>query len=125
MRKHTIGSVLVMALGLVFSGLAVSAPAPAYAAAGDVQCGVNSIVGMWIEVRGGKSDWAKLRSTSDHRIAGWSYDTQGKQWRAHVGCGGTPQRWGRTMTSPWTGRGGPTTITCLDYEGWPNTCSVG
>lgn len=27
---------------------------------------------------------------------GWSYNTHGRRFKAHIGVGGTPQKWGRT-----------------------------
>lgn len=53
-----------------------------------------NIVGMWVEVSGGTSGWATLTQTSVN-VYDWYFDAQGKEWRAHVGIGGTPQNWMR------------------------------
>ena len=73
---------------------------PAYAAGGNVfDENGRPIVGMWVEVQGGRSGWAELRGSGSNRT--WYYDTQGKPYQVHVGVGGTPQRWDSNIKSGW------------------------
>lgn len=111
-----------MAMAL-FASLAFITAAPANAASGKVSCGVNNPVGMWVEVSGGTSGWATLANTSSPRVKNWSYNTQGKQWRARVGCGGTSENWKYSITSNWTTLQGAT-VSCAD-EGWFKKCVAG
>ena len=47
---------------------------PAYAAGGNVFNGNRRpIVGMWVEVQGGRSGWAELHGSGSNRT--WYYDT--------------------------------------------------
>ncbi|HNE74864.1 MAG TPA: hypothetical protein PK623_08080, partial [Microthrixaceae bacterium] len=58
---------------------------------GSVMC-VNQapVVGVWVNVQGGRSGWAG-RSGSGFQ-QGWSYNTQGRPYSLTVGCGGGPAR---------------------------------
>lgn len=105
-----------MAIMLSIAGVAFTST-PAYAASGSVTCSTSQIVGLWIEVGGGRSGWAGRSRTNDFRVNRWWYNTQGKWWRAHVGCGGSQQHWGVTIFSNWTNRQGVTTISCSDLPG--------
>lgn len=95
--------------GLLFAGAALASFAfssqTAQAAGGNVMDGnQRNIVGMWVEVDGGGSGWAKLTGSGYSR--GWEFNTKGRRYRLHVGVGGTPQRWEKNIKSGW-----------LDYQG--------
>ena len=94
-NKFLISGVLLGTL--LFSGLVSS---DVYAAGGNVMDGnQREIVGMWVEVQGGKSGWATLRGQGYSKT--WSYDTQGKPYQLHVGVGGSPEHWAHSIHSPW------------------------
>ena len=98
--------------------------APAFATGGTVQCSTSTIVGMWVEVSGGTSGWATRTATSDHRINFWSYNTQGKAWKTNVGCGGTPQNWGQSISSGLTSlQMSNVGVICTDI-GYVRTCQI-
>lgn len=111
---------------LLSLGFLVGLTGTANAAGGKVTCpvGMGHVVGVWMEVSGGGSGWARLTNTSGGLAKRWSYDTKGRSWRAHVGCGGTPQKWKRKYYSDWTSRSGSSTITCYD-DGRFSGCRVG
>ena len=82
---------------LLFSGLASS---HVYAAGGNVMDeSQREIVGMWVEVQGGRSGWATLRGQGYSKT--WYYNTQGKPYQVHVGVGGSPQHWENSIHSDW------------------------
>lgn len=94
-------------LALVWAGLLAAAslmgtPSPAMAAnSGTVMCADQStVVGVWVEVSGGRSGWA-TRSGSGYSQR-WSYNTQAKSYSLHVGCGGTPQKWAYSTKTTFT-----------------------
>lgn len=107
--KKLVSTISAVALASI-SSIALSSPA--YAASGSVMCSYVPVVGMWIEVEKGKSGWAWMSgsNTDGSHYRNWSYDTQGKRWRAHVGCDGTPEKWGRNLKSNWTT--GNANLTC-------------
>ena len=74
------------------------------------------IVGVWIEVQGGKSGWASWRpmSPSERDVVRWSYDTQDKNWEARVGRGGTPDNWGIVHNSGFTSLHGRVNMTLTE-----------
>lgn len=115
--KKALCSVLVASIACLFMPILST---PAYAAGGSVQCPADDVVGLWIEVRNGISGWADLRSTPLSSISEFYYDTQGKEWRGHVGCGGTPEEWGYTIYTNWT-KAESATISCTS----PTICIVG
>jgi hypothetical protein len=84
---------------LVTVGLAGLGPIGVADAANDGQviC-MNSaeVVGVWVAVQDGASGWA--RRTGQGNAQNWHYDTQGKPYELHVGCGGSPAEW-RTSNS--------------------------
>jgi hypothetical protein len=57
----------------------------------------DEVVGVWVAVQGGSSGWA--RRTGQGHAQGWHYDTQGKPYELHVGCGGSPAHWKATTTT--------------------------
>lgn len=122
-KKKLMASFVTIALSTT-GVMAATASSPAYAAGGTASCAMNEIVGIWIEVDGGRSGWANRKLTNNPRINQWSYDTQGKRWSANVGCGGTPQNWRWTIGSNWTFIQGAATISCADY-GYLKTCRIG
>jgi len=63
----------------------------------------HGIVGMWVEVKGGRSGWAKLtdgEAGTSYEMT-WTYDTQGKPFKVSIGYGGTPQEWEKSIQSNW------------------------
>lgn len=90
---------VLAAVGLVF-GLALAwAPAAGAANSGTVTCyNQASVVGVWVTVNGGTSGWA-ARSGSGFQQR-WSYNTQGRSYKLTVGCGGTPQQWAASTSTP-------------------------
>lgn len=94
-----------MAVALGFVGLFGFTAKEVDAAGGFVvSAEQDPVVGIWIEVKDGKSGWANMKSTTANYKKSWSYDTQGKQWQAKIGTKGTPQNWDVTHTTPWTSR---------------------
>ena len=95
---------MVVALGLVglfgFTTKEVDAAQGYIMTSGNTD---NNIVGVWVEVQGGTSGWAQLRSGNPNTNYSktWSYNTQGKRWQAHVGINGTSQKWDTTIKSGW------------------------
>lgn len=72
---------------------------PAHAAnSGSVTCmDQSSVVGVWVTVQGGTSNWAR-RSGSGYSQS-WSYNTQGRPYKLTVGCGGTPKVWASSSST--------------------------
>ena len=93
---------LITAAALI-AAVAVPTEAAARSKRGEVVCagGESPVVGVWVKVRGGTSGWATLSNKRGHK-ANWSYDTQGKKYQLHIGCGGTPQRWETNTRTGWT-----------------------
>lgn len=93
-----------MIIFLMASILLVSSLTPAYAHENSGSSLTNitphHVVGIWIEVDGGDSNWATFYETTNS-VYTWSYNTQGKRWRMHLGLGGTPQNWRFKRISPW------------------------
>lgn len=90
--------------GLLFAGAAVTALAfsaqKAEASSGQIVDGSGRpVVGVQVEVKGGGSGWVHLDKTAESHIAGWKYDTKGRDYRLHVGVGGTSQNWGNNIKS--------------------------
>ena len=93
---------------------------PVYAAGGNVfDTNGRPIVGMWVEVQGGRSGWAELRGSGSNRT--WYYDTQGKPYQVHVGVGGTPQRWDSNIKSGWNYNQGRAVQVNTGYDYWHRT----
>lgn len=91
-----------------------------YAASGVVESYVASepIVGLWIEVEGGGSGWAHLNNRGLQKT-GWSYNTHGRRFKAHIGVGGTPQKWGRTCITGWKNDANGLLLQAYGYPGAP------
>lgn len=86
--------------GLLLAGVALASVAfsaqKAEASNGNIMDGDRMpIVGIWVEVHGGKSGWANFRPTTPGQkySVAWNYDTQNKPFELHIGVGGTPQKW--------------------------------
>ena len=98
MKKGIVAPALTLILALQCGGIA-------HADSGVIKNPYGEpIVGVWIEVQGGRSGWASWRpldSSTPHNVM-WSYDTQGKNWEARVGRGGTPNDWGIVHNSGYT-----------------------
>lgn len=95
-RLGVVGAaVLVAATGVI------SSQNPAMAANGGKAMCVNKdpVVGVWVEVSGGRSGWA-TRSGSGYS-QNWAYNTQGKAYSLTVGCGGSPARWAVSTRTPY------------------------
>lgn len=91
-QKVIVGSAL--ALGLL--GGAIATGQTAEASQGYImEAGRKNIVGVWVEVKGGTSGWAKFSPTISGQkySVSWSYNTQNKPFSLHIGVGGTPQDW--------------------------------
>ncbi len=109
------GLALVSPLGLTGQANADAA----YTVSGKINC-INSAdpVGVWVEAPNGGSGWAKRwLDVSD----GWGYGhyskalPNGGPFRLHVGCGGTPQKWGMTAYSDFH-TGGQFSVVCNDLN---------
>lgn len=120
-RLKSRAAVAIGAFALVAASMTLTA-APANAAGGTVTCASSTPVGMWVEVQNGTDGFATLSSTANPRVKNWSYNTQGKRFRVYVGCGGTAQTWGSSITSNWSTSG--STISCADV-GYNRTCRIG
>ena len=95
MRK----TLLVFATSLA---IATISAIPVFAKSGIVKDrSSQGIVGMWVEVEGGRSGWAKLTGGEGGSgyYKSWSYDTQGKRFKVDIGYGGTPIHWGKSIHS--------------------------
>ena len=119
-RVSSTAAVSLLAAG---SALALCAT-PAYASSGRVTCATSAVVGMWVDVENGTDGWATLSNTSDPTTKGWSYNTQNRRWRVFVGCGGTSQNWGQSISSDFTSLQGTRTISCSD-TGYVRKCIIG
>lgn len=114
-RARVLVAAILLAAILGFGSTAITAPHASAAGSGDVQCYYvsNEVVGIWVQVSGGTSGWA-TRWNDGYGGNYYSYYEidNGKSYTLHIGCGGTPDRWGITFyTSPQTG-----------YHDW--VCSV-
>lgn len=97
MRK----ALTVLATSLAIATMTVT---PALAKNGIVEDRSNQgIVGMWVEVEGGQSGWAKLSGGEGGSgyYKFWNYDTQGKRFQVDIGYSGTPAHWGKSIRSDW------------------------
>lgn len=89
------------------------AVSPASAGSGNVMCANQAtVVGVWVDVNGGTDGWATR--TGSGYSQGWSYNTQGKSYSLHVGCGGTPQNWASNNKTPYYSNWG--SVIC--FPGW-------
>lgn len=62
----------------------------------------NRIVGVWVETRGGKDGWATYKQIgSSANYVQWSYDTQNRDYRLHIGVGGESWNWGQSVDTGW------------------------
>lgn len=106
--------VAASATALAASGL-LAAPGTAWAAnSGTAMCAnQDDVVGVWVNVSGGTSGWAVRRGSGYSQS--WSYNTQGKKYSLTVGCGGTPQAW-KTSTSTPSYSTSWSNVTC--FPGW-------
>lgn len=83
-----------------FGSLAMSQDVEAASGSVTSYVATEPIVGVWIEVEGGGSGWATLRGRGS-QTASWSYNTRGRRFKAHIGVGGSPEKWGRTCKTDW------------------------
>lgn len=118
--KKTVACSLITAS---FAGaLAFSSTKEVHASSGTVyiQEG-NKMTGMQVHVEGGRSGWAYWRHKFGNQYE-WSYDTQGKKWKADVGVNGTLQSWAINARGfNWTYRQGnniPIWVNQGGHYGW-------
>lgn len=92
---HTVSAAVALGVGLT---LATSGQASA-ANSGSATCVDGSnVVGVWVEVQGGNSGWANRSGQGSRQ--GWNFNTQGKKYKLTAGCGGSPQRWAESTSTP-------------------------
>lgn len=102
MKKGILAVLLAFVFALQLGGIA-------YADSGIITNPYGEpIVGVWIEVHNGRSGWASWEPVNSYsrNIVRWNYDTQGKDWEAHVGRGGTRIDWGIVHKSGITNQHG-------------------
>lgn len=101
-RLNRAAQTLLAAVALIVGGLTFGAGAASAANGGYAMCADQSpVVGVWVNVAGGTSGWA-TRYGSGYQQR-WAYNTQGRSYSLTVGCGGTPQRWAASTSTPYYG----------------------
>lgn len=98
------------------AGITVGTQGAAYAAnGGSATCIDQSrVVGVWVNVSGGRSGWAS-HSGPGYYSQSWSYNTQGRPYSLTVGCGGTAKNWASSSSTPNYSRNWAH-VNC--YPGW-------
>lgn len=95
---------LCLLTGITLSPL----PASAASQSGTVRCFLDTsnslVVGVWVELEGGGSGWAnRWELADDPQGNNWSFDIpDGRRYKLHIGCGGTPARWNTSTKTSWT-----------------------
>lgn len=104
MRK-SLRVALPLSAAAVFLGLGVpSASAAPTTVSGTIGC-INSAspVGVWIQAKTSKSGWAQTKvpvRLGGHSKVDYSFTLdKGGDYQVHVGCGGTPQKWAKSLKS--------------------------
>lgn len=88
----------------ISSAIVFAKPLTAEASGGTILDGYQrDIVGVWVEVQDGQSGWAQFRPTisGQNYSVWWRYNTQNKNFRLHIGVGGTPQNWQYNVKTTW------------------------
>lgn len=96
-----------LSLAIIFTGMfgvasTLGGPVPAASAANEgwVTCyNQSNVVGVWVNVSGGRSGWATRTGTGFQQK--WKYDTQSKSYSVTVGCGGTTSKWAASTSTPY------------------------
>ncbi len=122
------GKVRVAVITLTVTALVMVVAPPARAGTvsvrGEVMCvSQNSVVGVWIESTKGGSKWASWKAVSGapyeaNYSASISYSGDLTQVRLHVGCGGSPQKWGSTNRSKYYYASGGILLNVTCYDVW-------
>jgi len=96
--------ILVLSVIAMLAVTTVPASAGTTMKRGEITCGDQSdVVGIWVQVDGGRSGWASWSSSGVGYRANWSFAVEdGARYKLHIGCGGTPWRWGSNTSSGWT-----------------------
>ena len=86
-------------LPVVLLSMVVLIPSKAYAAHGRIIDNTENryISGVWVEVYGGRSGWARLQRFAEPIQVDWSYNTHGKPYSLHIGVGGTEEDWAHNL----------------------------
>ena len=86
-------------LPVVLLSMVVLIPSKAYAAHGRIIDNTENrqISGVWVEVYGGQSGWARLQRFAEPIQVDWSYNTHGKPYSLHIGVGGTEEDWAHNL----------------------------
>jgi hypothetical protein len=90
-----------VAVAVATAGLVATGAGAANAANSGYAMCMNqaNVVGVWVNVSGGRSGWAS-RSGYGYQQR-WSYDTQGRSYSLTVGCGGSPSNWAASTSTPY------------------------
>lgn len=91
---------MIVLAGALCAGLVTTNSGVASAANGGTAMCANqaNVVGVWVNVSGGRSGWATRRGSGFSQS--WSYNTQGRPYSLTVGCGGTPAKWAASTSTP-------------------------
>ena len=86
-------------LPVVLLSMVVLIPSKAYAAHGRIIDNTENryIFGVWVEVYGGQSGWARLQRFAEPIQVDWSYNTHGKPYSLHIGVGGAEEDWAHNL----------------------------
>ena len=103
-----------------FFGISVTSSPVASAAtavSGEVMCVSQApVVGVWIAASNGGSGWAYWTASGTNYNARYFYSLpKGGSYSVHVGCGGTPSRWGADIRSSYRS-GSYNSFVCIDVR---------
>ncbi len=95
---------------------AFNVPAASAANSGTVECvAQNKVVGVWVDVQNGKDGWASRSAIGGAASRNrWSFNTQGKNYKLHVGCGGSTSKWKYNIKTPTYAKW--TNVWCQDFS---------
>lgn len=108
-------------LSVMLLSASVLMPIKAYAAHGRIIDNTENhyIAGVWVEVYGGKSGWARLERYPEPVQVDWSYNTHGKPYSLHIGVGGSPEHWAHNLHTQVLDDSPRSRFTNIYYTGWP------
>ncbi|MFE7744792.1 hypothetical protein [Nocardia sp. NPDC057455] len=96
---------VALSASAAFLGLGLpSASAASTTVSGTIGC-INSAspVGVWVQAKTSKSGWAQTKvpvRLGGHSKVDYSFNLdKGGDYQVHVGCGGTPQKWAKSLKS--------------------------